>query len=119
VAVTSPFAAIAQPLAIRPGDPLNARGPMADGKRTRASHLPPPNPWALSWMQCEVMKLLVAGLEHKEIGREMNISDKTVSSHVERLKQKMEAGSTLQAALMWDRHFRSSEAAAHQPHNQE
>jgi DNA-binding NarL/FixJ family response regulator len=57
------------------------------------------------------MKLLVAGLEHKEIGREMNISDKTVSSHVERLKQKMEAGSTLHTALMWDRHFRAEQKA--------
>lgn len=68
------------------------------------------NPWGMSGMQCAVMVLIVDGKTAKEIGAALGISYKTVEVHTARAKEKLGAASALQAAVMWDRHFREKVA---------
>lgn len=99
------------------------RGPGLGPKPTRAQKPRPvskreamlpeiPNPWGLSALQCEVLRLKVLGLDSIEIGERLCISFKTVATHLSRLKERMGVDSPMQAALLWDRHFRAVAAAA-------
>lgn len=107
----NPFAELARPLKVRPGDAI-AEHRAAPRRRAETCKRGIPNienPWGLSPAQCEVLRLLVEGLAAGEIADQICISCKTVGSHVQRMKEKMQVTSIMQAALLWDRHFRQSE----------
>jgi DNA-binding CsgD family transcriptional regulator len=107
----NPFTDIGRPIVDRPGDAVE---PLPAPKRL----LPPPlflpqveTPWGLTPMECEVLRRVVLGEQSKEIGAALGRSHKTVDVHCERLKKKMGVRSLLQAALLWDRHFRANQVS--------
>jgi DNA-binding CsgD family transcriptional regulator len=106
----NPFAALAVPLAHRPGDvqpepPRLRIVASRPAKPPRESTITPiPNPWHLSGMQCEILKRLVDGDSSSEIGEAFCLSRKTIEIHLERARVKMNARNRLQVAVMWVRH---------------
>ena len=108
----NPFAALAAPLAHRPGDvePKKPRlqvvvsRPRAERPPREDWIMPTPNPWHLSGMQCEILKRLVDGANAGEITEEFCLSRKTIEAHLERARIKMQARSRLQVVAMWVRH---------------
>jgi DNA-binding CsgD family transcriptional regulator len=122
------FAELARPLINRPGCAIDEpkAAPVKRARKKQPSKkrvLPvPPNPWGASGMQAEVLRMRVAGLDAIQIGEVLCISHKTVAEHLRRLKDRMKVDTVMQAAILWDRHFRdqpTSEAAAPLPNNQE
>lgn len=77
----------------RAGDPDAARTMLGAGRRLRdrPAAAAPSAPDALSPREREVGALVVEGLTHKEIGRSLYISPKTVEQHVARMRQKLAA----------------------------
>jgi DNA-binding NarL/FixJ family response regulator len=54
----------------------------------------------LTWRELEVVRALVGGATNREIGRLLNISEKTVEKHLERIFRKLEVTSRVEAAVM-------------------
>lgn len=84
-------------------------------KREKPSPAPRPlkyepikNKWDLTPAQCCVLQFLCKGWTMPEIAVHMKISPKTVHTQLERARDRMEARSTLQAALMWAREMREA-----------
>jgi NarL family two-component system response regulator LiaR len=59
----------------------------------------PENPEVLTQRETEVLRLLAQGQANKEIGRTLNISEKTVKTHVSSILAKLGVPSRTQAAL--------------------
>ena len=59
----------------------------------------PDSPEALTERETEVLRLVGKGLSNKEIGRELNIGEKTVKTHVSNILSKLGVVSRTQAAL--------------------
>jgi NarL family two-component system response regulator LiaR len=59
----------------------------------------PENPEVLTQRETEVLRLLAQGQANKEIGRTLNISEKTVKTHVSSILAKLDVPSRTQAAL--------------------
>ncbi|MDX1803135.1 MAG: response regulator transcription factor [Alcanivorax sp.] len=55
--------------------------------------------WELTPREEEIVERLCAGLSNKEIARELNISDKTVKTHLQRIYRKSHVRSRLQLAM--------------------
>jgi len=70
-----------------------------------------PNPLqSLSQRELEVIKLVADGLPNREIATKLSISEKTVTSHLNHIFEKLGVGSRLQAALMYNKQHRASRA---------
>lgn len=59
----------------------------------------PESPEVLTQRETEVLRLLAQGQANKEIGRTLNISEKTVKTHVSSILAKLDVPSRTQAAL--------------------
>lgn len=59
------------------------------------------NPWGLTPVQCEIMRLLTQDRTQRQVGEEMNLSFKTVATHMDRVRDKMVVHTTLQACILW------------------
>lgn len=66
----------------------------------------PPNPWKLSHSECRVLELLTKDLTQVQVARLMFRSNKTVSTHLDRIKNKLNVRTPGMAAIMWDRFAR-------------
>lgn len=75
---------------------------------TRRNGKPLPNPWGLSWLQCEVVRRL-ATHSLNDIGRELGIATKTAENVVLLARNKMQAHSRNHAARLWAEHCGRSE----------
>jgi DNA-binding CsgD family transcriptional regulator len=60
----------------------------------------PPNPWNLSNRETEVLGLVAEGLTNREIARQLFITEKTASSHVTHILDKLAVTSRTEAALL-------------------
>lgn len=123
------FAALMTPLRFRPGDPkppkpkepkpikvpkvLTAAEQCRREKARRRpnAHLPEiPNPWGLRPVQCAVIGAIAEGTENVAVAKTLDISVKTVESHVQAVKASMGGVSRARAAVLWDRHIRGCTA---------
>jgi DNA-binding NarL/FixJ family response regulator len=59
----------------------------------------PDNPESLTGRETEVLRALATGLTNREIGRALNIGERTVKTHVSHLLSKLGLQSRTQAAL--------------------
>lgn len=59
--------------------------------------------WVPSPKQLQVVRLLAAGLRHKQIADRMNVSQKTVESHLEDIRKKSKTKTMVQAVLYCQR----------------
>lgn len=59
----------------------------------------PESPETLTERETEVLRLLAQGLSNKEIGRSLNVGEKTVKTHVSNILSKLGVPSRTQAAL--------------------
>lgn len=71
----------------------------APAANTRRPRLPNAASLGLSPRQFEVLKLIAAGLSNKEIGRELQLAERTVKAHVTALMRALDVESRTQAAL--------------------
>ena len=87
--------------AARGESPLDPRAARTDPRRPRRQ----PDPLAgLSEREREVLGLLVEGLPNKLIARRLEISEKTVKSHLTRIFRELGVTDRTQAALWAERH---------------
>ncbi len=91
-------------------DRLSSKPPSAPRKERepRLQFIAGPNPNGLSVAQYEVLMHLAEGLSQAEIADALCISTQTVATHVLRAKERMNAATTIHAAVMWDRHVRGA-----------
>jgi len=69
----------------------------------------PPDPLrALSQRELEVVKLVAEGLSNRDIAAKLSISEKTVTSHLNHVFEKLGVASRLQAALIYNKLARGS-----------
>lgn len=104
----NPFADIARPIVNRPGDPIEPRHTRApDAQRARPEPLAPlpavANPWSLTPLEAEVMRLIVDGLTSQEIGERLHRSTKTIELYRQRILERMGMHSTIVAVVAWVR----------------
>ncbi|NEA53145.1 helix-turn-helix transcriptional regulator [Streptomyces sp. SID13666] len=59
---------------------------------------------ALSQRQHEVMALVSRGARNSEIAARLQVSEKTVKNHINRIFRSLGAGSRVEAVLIWQRH---------------
>lgn len=116
----NPFAQLATPIIRRPGDFIPEEAPQKSPPKRRLTRqglqarvptsrgLYPEidNPWSLTPMECEVLRQTVTGKTQADISRDIGRSKKTIATHADRLKDKMEAMSMAHAAVLWDRFAR-------------
>jgi DNA-binding CsgD family transcriptional regulator len=57
----------------------------------------------LSQRQCEVMTLVSRGIRNAEIAARLQVSEKTVKNHVNRIFSRLGASSRVEAVLIWQR----------------
>lgn len=101
----NPFADLMRPILCRPGDapaPSHAQAP----RREIPPRLDLPevvNPWGLTPVEAEVIRLIVEGLSSQEIGARLKRSQKTIEVHRTHILEKMEMHSTVVAAVAWVR----------------
>jgi DNA-binding NarL/FixJ family response regulator len=89
-------AAVAQQLGARPLlAEIDALGLGVAGTRVSTAH-----PDALTAREREVLGLLVEGRTNRQIGRQLYISEKTVSVHVSNILAKLGVGSRTEAAAL-------------------
>lgn len=81
--------------------PSPARSPEADGPVA-----------TLSQRQHEVMALVSRGVRNAEIAERLQVSEKTVKNHINRIFRSLGAGSRVEAVLIWQRHQRQQRSAA-------
>ncbi len=99
-------------------DRLQAEHPAVPRQRTGPS--PATNPASgagdpgagLSPRQREVMTLISRGVRNAEIAARLELSEKTVKNHVNRIFKALGAGSRIEAVLIWQRRRRDVAAAA-------
>ncbi len=73
----------------------------------RANRTPrPPESWGLTSRQCEVMRLLVLGVQAKQIAVELGVSLITIKNHLTIIYEAMGVKNNVAAAVLWDRHCR-------------
>ena len=65
---------------------------------------------ALSQRELEVVKLVAEGLSNRDIAARLSISEKTVTSHLNHIFEKLGVASRLQAALVYNKLARGSQA---------
>jgi len=65
---------------------------------------------SLSHREVEVLKHVAAGLQNRAIAASLSISEKTVTSHLNRIFDKLGVSSRLQAALLYGQAARGSES---------
>jgi DNA-binding NarL/FixJ family response regulator len=65
---------------------------------------------ALSQRELEVIKLVADGLSNRDIAARLSISEKTVTSHLNHIFEKLGVASRLQAALLYSKVARGSQA---------
>ncbi|MDH6119090.1 DNA-binding CsgD family transcriptional regulator [Kitasatospora sp. GAS204A] len=71
---------------------------------------------ALSRRQHEVMALVSRGARNSEIAARLNVSEKTVKNHINRIFRSLGAGSRVEAVLIWQRHQRRQRQQGDQRH---
>lgn len=64
------------------------------------------NPWKLSPMECEVMRLVGEGFTQTQIATELCLTAKTIHTYTRRGRNKMKAKTLEHAAVMYDRFLR-------------
>lgn len=107
-----PFAAIARPLLCRPGqhipDPQRTARAKTANERRKVRRWPVvPNPWGLSGTEWEVLRQVIdTGLSFTDVAKRLSLSQKTVGTHMMRIREKMNANSTMHAVLLADRWVR-------------
>ena len=87
----------------KPKEPKAAKGPRSfqDPRYPKVE-----NPWGLSPAQCKILQLMCEGYQPMEVALRTALSVKTVSTHLLRVREKMDARSGLHAAILWDRAMR-------------
>lgn len=74
--------------------------------KPKPAALPPSNPWGLTEAQCAVLQKYSEGQTQQEIASESGLARKTVNTHIERCREKMNAVTSTRAAVLWDRFAR-------------
>jgi DNA-binding CsgD family transcriptional regulator len=101
------------------GDGLRAERPEQAGRRrAEPERLPDPGAGAgaddpavgLSQRQREVMALVSRGVRNTEIAARLEVSEKTVKNHVNRIFRLLGARNRVEAVLIWQRHERDAAA---------
>jgi DNA-binding CsgD family transcriptional regulator len=101
------------------GDRPRADRSAPAGRRTAPSAAPDPVPGmddpiaGLSHRQREVMALISRGVRNAEIAARLELTEKTVKNHVNRIFKALGADSRVEAVLIWQE--RQQGAAAHAP----
>lgn len=91
-----------------------AQGSSKQKPRARNARLPAePNKWGMTRMEVTIFKFLVDGLTPKEIAEKLHLSNKTVASYMQRVRQRMGARNSTQAILMFDREVWPRPLAVH------
>jgi DNA-binding CsgD family transcriptional regulator len=86
------------------GGPSQADHPIHLGRRRLALVVASDDPVAtLSQRQREVMALVSRGVRNADIAALLQVSEKTVKNHVNRIFNKLGAGSRVEAVLIWQR----------------
>lgn len=70
------------------------------------------NPWRLTPAECRSLDGLVKYGSTKDAALMMDLSERTIDTHVEHIKLKMDVKYRLQAVLEWDRFTRDEERKA-------
>lgn len=65
---------------------------------------------ALSHRELEVIKLIADGLSNRDVASKLSIAEKTVTSHMNHIFEKLGVASRLQAALVYNKLTRGSQA---------
>lgn len=109
----NPFAALAQPLRSRPGDPIEGAKPKPMRDKPVRKRLPAifphkSNPWRLSGADCEMLTRLARGEELDQIAEALNILPKTVTNRIGKAMGKAHARNRIHLVVMWDRYERGA-----------
>lgn len=64
------------------------------------------NPWKLSRREAECIAMVIAEGRAQQAADKVGISVRTIEKFLTRVRVKMNVLSTLQAAVLWDRHVR-------------
>lgn len=95
-------------------------GSPAPESRPQQAPVPDPDPdsqlVALSQRQHEVMALVSRGARNSEIAARLQVSEKTVKNHINRIFRSLGAGSRVEAVLIWQRHQRDGAIRRGAPH---
>jgi DNA-binding CsgD family transcriptional regulator len=116
------FSALMTPLVHRPGDPhpprrkepkpIKVLSPEQLRRREKSKRRPNANlphivnPWGLAPVRCAVVGAIAAGKENAEIAASLNISSKTVETHIQRAKEAMGGVNRVRLGVLWDRFVR-------------
>ena len=88
-------------------DPASGTGVDAGADRTSSN--------ILSQRQHEVMALVSRGVRNAEIAARLQVSEKTVKNHINRIFRVLGAGSRVEAVLIWQRRQQGEEARREAP----
>ncbi|TSB32819.1 helix-turn-helix transcriptional regulator [Streptomyces benahoarensis] len=96
------------------GRPGPATGPAAGDAAAPVPASPetPKVPSRLSRRQEEVMALVSRGARNAEIAEQLDLSEKTVKNHLNRIFRELGAGSRIEAVLLWHRDQRNGRTPA-------
>lgn len=64
------------------------------------------NPWGLSRREVQCITMVIEEGRAQQAALKVGISIRTIEKFLERCRKKMGVLSTLQAAILWDRHLR-------------
>jgi DNA-binding CsgD family transcriptional regulator len=91
------------------GDPLKIEHPRPAERRRHLTSVSGSNPdeptGALSARQREVMTLVSCGVRNAEIAEQLQISEKTVKNHINRIFKSLGACNRVEAVLIWQQHY--------------
>lgn len=85
--------------------------PRKDGRWKRLDVPVIANPWDMTPMQCAVMNLRTQGCTYRVIAEKLEISEKTVWSHMDIARGKTQADSMRHSEQMWGRWVRAQREA--------
>lgn len=85
--------------------------PRGDGKWKRLDFPAIANPWGLTPMQCEVMNLRTQGGRYVAIASKLKITAKSVWSHLDVVRKKMDVEQIREAEKIWGRWARKQPKA--------
>ena len=59
--------------------------------------------WMLTPRQTQIMEMLIQGMRHKDIALKLGITDSAISTHLERICDRISTNTAIEAAVKFDR----------------